>query len=124
MKNYLFFLLFTLGIIANSCSQTVDYQEENKVENFLIKKTALAEKAMVVSAHPTATEAGLSILKAGGNAIDAAIAVQFALAVSYPNAGNIGGGGFMVIRKQDGEVATLDYREKAPAAATENNVPG
>ncbi len=77
----------------------------------------VTEKAMVVSAHPLASSVGKEILQAGGNAVDAAIAVQFALSVVYPVAGNIGGGGFMVIRMSDGTVHTLDYREKAPAAA-------
>ncbi|MFK8006781.1 MAG: gamma-glutamyltransferase [Saprospiraceae bacterium] len=72
---------------------------------------------MVVSAHPLASKVGMDILKKGGNAIDAAIAVQFALGVTYPVAGNIGGGGFMVIRMNDGTTAALDYREKAPLAA-------
>lgn len=72
----------------------------------------------VVTAHPLASSIGVEILKAGGNAIDAAIAVKFALAVVYPNAGNIGGGGFMVYRNNKGETAALDFREKAPAAAT------
>ena len=78
---------------------------------------AIGDSAMVVSAHPLATKAGLFILKNGGNAYDAAIATQFALAVVYPRAGNIGGGGFAVIRESDGEIATLDFREKAPLAA-------
>ncbi|MEO1626319.1 MAG: gamma-glutamyltransferase [Bacteroidota bacterium] len=83
-----------------------------------IEKQVLADSAMVVSAHPLATEIGLDVLRQGGNAVDAAFAVQFALAVVYPVAGNIGGGGFMVYYDKDkGEVRTLDFREKAPAAA-------
>jgi len=78
----------------------------------------LAEKAMVSTTHPAATRVGLEILQEGGNAIDAAIAVQFALAVVYPRAGNIGGGGFAVIRWHDGQHAALDFREKAPLAAS------
>lgn len=78
---------------------------------------AIAEKAMVVSAHTEATRIGVEVLKRGGNAIDAAVAVQFALAVAYPAAGNIGGGGFMVIRTKNGEIACLDFREKAPLKA-------
>lgn len=80
----------------------------------------IADSAMVVCAHPLAAQAGLQIMKKGGNAVDAAIATQFALAVVYPSAGNIGGGGFMVLRQHDGSVASLDYREKAPLASTTN----
>jgi gamma-glutamyltranspeptidase/glutathione hydrolase len=78
----------------------------------------LADSAMVVSAHPLASRVGVSILKKGGNAVDASIATQLALAVVYPSAGNIGGGGFMVLRLRDGTATTLDYREKAPLQAT------
>ena len=77
-------------------------------------------KGMVVCATPNASKVGLEILKKGGNAVDAAVAVQFALAVTYPEAGNIGGGGFMVYRSDKGETNTLDFREKAPAAARAN----
>ncbi len=78
----------------------------------------VAAHAMVVSAHPEASKVGVAILQKGGNAYDAAIAVQFALAVVLPVAGNIGGGGFLVYRGHDGTAGTLDFRETAPAAAT------
>src|SRR5437773_8687006 len=81
-------------------------------------RTVTAPHAMVVTAHPLATQVGVDILKQGGNAIDAAVAVGFALEVVLPDAGNIGGGGFIVHRTAKGEVAALDYREAAPAAAT------
>jgi len=85
---------------------------------YSIQKSTLADSAIVSTAHPLASEVGLAVLKDGGNAIDAAVAVHLALAVVYPAAGNIGGGGFLVYRSGDGkEVATLDFREKAPAKA-------
>src|SRR5256714_7417062 len=77
-----------------------------------------APHAMVVTAHPLASQVGVEILKQGGHAIDAAVAVAFALEVVLPDAGNIGGGGFIVHRTAAGEVSALDYREAAPAAAT------
>ena len=77
----------------------------------------LSEKAMVVSAREEASRIGIQILKKGGNAFDAMMATELALAVCYPQAGNIGGGGFMVYRKANGAVGSLDYREKAPHMA-------
>ena len=77
-----------------------------------------AERGMVVSTDRYASEVGVEVMRAGGNAVDAAIAVSLALAVVNPEAGNIGGGGFMVVRMADGTTAALDYREKAPLAAT------
>ncbi|RPI65640.1 MAG: gamma-glutamyltransferase, partial [Ignavibacteriales bacterium] len=76
-----------------------------------------AKNGMVVSANSLASKVGLHILKMGGNAVDAAVAVGFALAVTYPTAGNLGGGGFMVIHTKDGKDITIDYREKAPLKA-------
>jgi gamma-glutamyltranspeptidase/glutathione hydrolase len=84
-----------------------------------IVRSTDATNGMVVSASAIASEAGAQVLANGGNAVDAAIATGFALAVTYPTAGNIGGGGFMVIRMPDGRATTIDFREKAPAAASE-----
>jgi gamma-glutamyltranspeptidase/glutathione hydrolase len=81
------------------------------------KHPVRAKHGMVVSADELASRVGVEILKKGGNAVDAAVAVGFALAVTFPGAGNIGGGGYMVIRMDDGTTATIDYREKAPAKA-------
>src|SRR6266704_3064347 len=77
-----------------------------------------AEHAIVVSSHQLASEVGVDVLRRGGNAVDAAVAVGFALAVVHPVAGNIGGGGFMVIRMRDGTVRALDFREVAPSHAS------
>ncbi|MDM9625864.1 gamma-glutamyltransferase [Rhizobium sp. S152] len=77
-----------------------------------------AEHGMVVTAQHLATDVGVEVLKNGGNAVDAAVAVGYALAVVYPTAGNIGGGGFMTIRMKDGKTTFLDFRERAPLAAT------
>jgi len=79
-----------------------------------------APRAMVASVHRLASRAGVQMMKAGGNAVDAAVAVGFALAVVHPQAGNLGGGGFMLVRLADGKTHFVDYREKAPAAAWAN----
>src|SRR4249920_3038908 len=78
------------------------------------------EHGMVVTAHQLATKVGVDVLKRGGNAVDAAVAVGYAMAVVYPAAGNLGGGGFMTIQLADGRKTFLDFREKAPLAATAN----
>src|SRR5246500_390043 len=85
---------------------------------FAATRPVHAQHAMVVSVHELASEAGVEILQAGGDAVDPAVATGFALAVVHSPAGNIGGGGFMLIRMADGKTHFLDYREKAPAAAT------
>jgi len=104
-----FYILLLVWFVAACTSK-----ESNRI------KGLVTDSAMVVSAHPIASEVGVAILKKGGNAIDAVIAVQFALAVVFPAAGNIGGGGYMVTRMKDGSVFALDYREIAPAKATTN----
>lgn len=97
-----------LIFIFSTCSS--NYSDTNQLVE--------AKNGMVASAHPLASEVGAKILKQGGNAFDAAIAVQYALAVVYPRAGNIAGGGFAVYRKADGETGSLDFREKAPISAS------
>jgi gamma-glutamyltranspeptidase / glutathione hydrolase len=96
-------------LAAQTTSQSVPAASEEPVRT---------QHAMVVTIQHDATDAGVAILKQGGNAVDAAVAVGFALAVVYPAAGNIGGGGFMLIRDHNGKAHFLDYREKAPAAAS------
>ncbi len=85
---------------------------------FGVRQGLITDSAMVVSARKEASQVGLDIMKKGGNAVDAAIAVEFAMAVTFPYAGNLGGGGFMVIRMADGTTNTLDFREKAPLAGS------
>ena len=85
--------------------------------NYSVQKKTIADNGAVVSAHPLASQTGVEILKMGGNAVDAAIATQLALAVVYPAAGNLGGGGFMVARLSDGKEISIDYREMAPGKA-------
>src|SRR5213075_3428262 len=79
-----------------------------------------ARKGMVVAQEPLAAEVGVAVLKSGGNAVDAAVAVGFALAVTHPFAGNLGGGGFMLVRFADGRSTFIDFRERAPERASRN----
>ena len=110
----LLLIIFTL-LLTLQCKKTPELIiSETKPIGFL------ADSAMIVSARKEASEIGIAILKKGGNAFDAMIATDLALAVAYPFAGNIGGGGFMVYRTKDGEIGALDYREKAPLAAHKN----
>ncbi len=111
MMNLKYALLLLALVALNSCQKAVQPGQYNAT------KSIVSEKAMVVSPHALASDIGVRILKKGGNAVDAAVAVQFAIAVCYPRAGNIGGGGFMLIRTKDGVIDALDYREKAPAKA-------
>lgn len=113
-----FLYTFPLVILLYACTgphsaATVQF---NPYE-YTIQKKATGSNGAVSSAHPLASETGVAIMKQGGNAIDAAIATQLALAVVYPAAGNIGGGGFTVIHLANGKNLTIDYREKAPATA-------
>ncbi len=121
MRLFSIVIVFLLSC-SSSSNQTAQQQQHNPADQFLQDRThgVLSDSAMVVCAHPEAAEVGMNILKAGGNAIDAAIAVQFALAVVYPNAGNLGGGGFMLLRLKSGEVNALDFREKAPSASSKD----
>ncbi len=110
MKHTFLLLLFSLFF---SCkNNSIDQQKETEPVLGLI-----TQKAMVVSARKEASAIGAAIMKKGGNAFDAMVATEMALAVAYPFAGSLGGGGFMVYRKADGETGALDYREKAPLAA-------
>lgn len=109
--------LFCLIAFLPSCKETQKVGKLNAFD-YKITKEVAAQNGAVVSAHPLASEVGVNILKEGGNAVDAAIATQLALAVVYPVAGNIGGGGFTIIRLNDGQNISIDYREKAPSAST------
>lgn len=113
--------LFTLTSLMSCKEETASIKKSSENEdiafNYKAEKTIVVDSAAVVSAHPLASEVGKEILKQGGNAIDASIAVQYALAVVYPGAGNIGGGGFMVLHTTDGESNSIDFREMAPTGA-------
>jgi gamma-glutamyltranspeptidase/glutathione hydrolase len=111
-------LFFLLIIVLSACKSTRTSSSLSfDPYNYTVQKKIIAENGAVVSAHPLASQAGVDILKMGGNAVDAAIATQLALAVVYPGAGNLGGGGFLVARLHDGKEISIDYREMAPGKA-------
>jgi len=110
-------------LVATGCTRMVETpigQTEGPLRSTttLTAQVVEGEHAMVATDAPLATEVGVRVLQQGGNAVDAAVATAFAMAVTYPEAGNIGGGGFMVVRLADGTTAALDFREKAPLAAS------
>ncbi|MFZ4770883.1 MAG: gamma-glutamyltransferase, partial [Ferruginibacter sp.] len=105
------FLILLFFCLDSNAQQILPYPITKKIEG---------TNGAVVSAHPLASKIGLNILKAGGNAVDAAIATQLALAVVYPGAGNLGGGGFMIACLNNGKTVALDYREMAPSNATKD----
>jgi gamma-glutamyltranspeptidase/glutathione hydrolase len=107
----------TVLLTVTLCSCLNVFAQDDAI-HYKIEKEVNASQGAVVSAHPLASLAGIEVMKQGGNAIDAAIATQLALAVVYPAAGNLGGGGFMVAHLKDGRNVTIDYREAAPAKAS------
>jgi gamma-glutamyltranspeptidase/glutathione hydrolase len=113
IKNIILSLTAMFLLLQNNIAQVTPYK-------YQINKKAEGKNGAVVSAHPLATLAGIEILKSGGNAFDAAIATQLALAVVYPGAGNLGGGGFLLAYTANKEMIALDYREKAPSRSHRN----
>ncbi len=111
-------IILSLSLVFTQCKKNKKLEKQE----IIVQKEIgfIADSAMVVSAREEASKIGIEIMKQGGNAFDASIATSLALAVAYPYAGNIGGGGFMVYRKNDGAIGALDYREKAPLAATKD----
>ncbi|MGN6398888.1 MAG: gamma-glutamyltransferase [Flavisolibacter sp.] len=111
---------FISFLLIVSCSTTKNTLSSHAIDpyHYTTTKKTVTQKGAVVSAHPLASKVGVMVMKQGGNAVDAAIATQLALAVVYPNAGNIGGGGFMVASLANGKTVALDYREMAPSAAS------
>ena len=106
-------LTFVVALFTN-CSRNPNTVTLEKTKGLIV------DKAMVVSAREEASKIGVEVMRLGGNAFDAMIATDLALLVAYPVAGNIGGGGFMVFRMNDGSIGALDYRETAPLLATKN----
>jgi gamma-glutamyltranspeptidase/glutathione hydrolase len=118
MKKFLFLLcILSFVVSCNPGRKNNSTVVSFNPFQYTAQKTITCENGAVVSAHPLASKVGLGILKMGGNAIDAAIATQLALAVVYPQAGNLGGGGFFVARLANGELVSIDYREMGPGKA-------
>jgi len=114
-------LLFAIAASAQQGStQANSLLRPSLTQPWLDEQPARARHGMVVTVHHLASDVGLAILREGGNAVDAAVATGFALAVVHPIAGNLGGGGFLLLRTHDGLTTFIDFREKAPLAATEN----
>lgn len=120
MRTTLYILLFSICFLPAFAQQQHLVGTHINPYSYAITKSKTYRHAAVVCAHPLASEVGVAVMKQGGNAFDAAIAVNLALAVVYPGAGNIGGGGFMLARKGDGKLLAIDYRETAPSAASRN----
>src|SRR5687767_2704814 len=119
MKIVFFVLMAGFGLIMECCAQkSAASKSEINAYQYTGNKSRNGTQGAVVTAHPLASKVGLMILRQGGNAVDAAIATQLALAVVYPGAGNLGGGGFMVAHLKNGKNISIDYREMAPAAAS------
>jgi gamma-glutamyltranspeptidase/glutathione hydrolase len=113
-------LVFGLGTALSLSLPAASQQGAKDANPTLEEQPVRARHGMVVSVHHLASDAGVQILRKGGNAVDAAVATGFALAVVHPAAGNLGGGGFLLLRTHDGKATFVDFRERAPLAATEN----